>query len=84
MTFRKTMTQEARDEGIEIGISQGISQGIEKGQREFFLKQCLEKFKQIAPDEMRRQIEMLNMTQLDELSRKILYAQNPKELGLID
>jgi Domain of unknown function (DUF4351) len=76
VNFRKTMTQEAREEGI--------SQGIEKGQREFFLKQCLEKFKQIAPDEMRRRIEMLNMTQLDELSRKILYAQNPKELGLID
>ena len=79
MNFRKTMMQEAMEQGLE----KGLSQGQEKGRRDLLVQLCQEKFKQLSPEELHRRIDSMNPTQLGELGRKLLAAQNPRELGLV-
>jgi hypothetical protein len=76
LTMRKLWSQEVREKAME--------EGIEKGEREFFLRLCLKKFDQLPPDELRRKLERMNLSQIDELGTKLLTANSHEELGLAD
>ena len=84
MTFRKTMTQEAWEAGQAKGIEQGIEKGIERGQRELLLRLCQKRFKNFPIASIRNQIETMSVSELEEFEERLLNAQSPEELGLID
>ena len=48
------------------------------------LRMCLKKFGQLPPGDVRKKIEQLNISQIDELGEKLLAADRPEELGLVD
>jgi hypothetical protein len=83
--MQKTIYDEAEEKGLEQGLEKGREQGREQGRlqegRRLLLIQLEEKFGPLS-DRSRRKIDHLTLDEIDRLARRVVTANDRRELGI--
>lgn len=82
MQFRKTWSEEARDEGREEGRQQGLKEGRQQERLSFVRRMVAAKFPQLSQETIRNRLENLPSDRLEEMCVQLLTATSPKDVGI--
>lgn len=76
MQFRKTWTEEAKDEGLALGL--------ELGKRQLLERQLEARFSRPLDESIKRRLEEMSPNRIEALAVQLFSASSLKELGLED
>lgn len=80
--IRKEAWQEGLQEGRKEGLKEGLKEGQIQGLRKALLEQMTLRFGLVSKKVQNQVAHITSVKELEKLSRKVLSARSPKEMGL--